>query len=164
MKPTRQRVAVMMSLAVAGAATLAAGPSASGTSSPRVGVVYGGRTSQGSPVWLRLRADRRAITILDFDWKVPASHCTNGRPMTMPENFDAADGFAPIKLHGGRFSGTIPEAVGAPDGSGSERFKLSIAVTDTTVHATFSATVHVNVATGGHYDCTLGRASLSADN
>jgi hypothetical protein len=162
MQSMQPRVALFV--CVAAAATLAISGGAAGKPARRVGVVYGGHTSQGAPVWLRLRDDRHAITNFDFGWRVSATHCTNGRPMVMPENFDAAFGFAPIKLHDGRFSGTIPERVGTPDGSGSERFTLSVTVTDATVRATFSARVHVNVDAGGTYDCTLGRASLTAVN
>lgn len=164
MESRRSRVTLSTCLALAAIATLGPAAGASGTSPRRVGVVYGGQTSQGAPVWLRLREDRRAIVTFDFDWRVSAAHCTNGRPMVMPENFDAAYGFAPIKLRRGHFTGTIPEDVNGDDGSGSERFTLSVTVTDTTVRATFSASVHIDTTAGGHYDCTLPRTSLRAVN
>lgn len=142
----------------------AALPTLGASAASKPGVVYGGTTSQGAPVWVRLSGNRRSIVELLFDWHVSGAHCTNGRAMTMPENFDKADGFPPIKLRNGRFSGTIPEDVGADDGTGSERFTLAIKVTDATVRATFSARVRVNVTTGGSYDCTLPRTTLSAVN
>lgn len=83
---------------------------------------------------------------------------------TRAADVHAAFGFHPIKLRRGRFSGTIPEDVEAPEGTGSERFTLSVTVTDAAVRATFSARVHVNVAAGGSYDCTLGRTTFSAVN
>lgn len=162
---SRRGYVLLLSTALALVVLLAISSGASGAARrPSPGLVYGGTTSQGAPVWLRLRADRQAISFLEFPWRAARSQCSNGQPMVMPENFDAAHGFRPIKLHDGRFDATIPERVGTPDGTGTERFTLAGTVTDAAVHATFSASVHVNAAAGGSYDCTLGRTTFAAVN
>lgn len=82
----------------------------------------------------------------------------------MPEDLGVDNGFRAIKLHGGRFSQTVPEQTAGRDGSGPETFAIAGTVTDAKIRGTFSASVTIHVTGGGQYTCTLPRTSFSAVN
>lgn len=151
-------------LAAIALCAFAALPALPASAAPKPGIVYGGHTKQGAQVWIRLRPDRRSIASLHLDWRASASQCTNGRPMVVPEDLGAENGFPALKLRGGRFAQTVSERSFGNDGSGPESFTIAGKVTDAKVTGTFSARVTIDVTGGGQYSCTLRRTSFSAVN
>jgi hypothetical protein len=159
----RKRLAVT-ALICALCASAAAPALDASASSPKPGIVYGGHTAQGAQVWVRLRPDRHAIASLHLDWRASAAQCSDGRPLVMPEDLGADNGFPALKLHGGRFSQTVSEHAFGADGSGPESFTLAGTVSDAKVKGTFSARVTIDLTGGGQNVCTLPRTSFSAVN
>ena len=84
-------------------------PALDASAAPKPGIVHGGHTKQGAQVWIRLRPDRRSIASLHLDWLASRSQCTNGRPLLIPEDLGAENGFPALKLHRGHFSQTVSE-------------------------------------------------------
>ncbi len=166
MRSMRLPAAVLAAALTASVALLVLGAGASGAASKaaKPGIAYGGHTSQGAPAWVLLRPDRRSIASLHLDWRASAAQCTNGRPLVMPEDLGAENGFPALKLHGGRFSQTVPEDAGGSDGTGPESFTIAGTVTGAAIRGTFSARVTINLTGGGQYVCTLPRTSFSAVN
>jgi len=151
-------------LAAIALCAFAALPALPASAAPKPGIVYGGHTKQGAQVWIRLRPDRRSIASLHLDWLASRSQCTNDRPIVMPEDLGAENGFPTLKIRHGRFSQTVSERAGADDGSGQERFTIAGTVSDAKIAGTFSASVTIDVTGGGSYTCTLPRTSFSAVN
>jgi hypothetical protein len=165
MMSIRRSAAVLACASLAIVASHTLGLSAASSKPPaKPGLAYGGHTAQGAQVWVRLRPDRRTIASLHLDWRASAAQCTDGRPLVMPEDLGADNGFPAIKLHGGRFAQTVPERAFSGDGSGPERFTIAGTVTDAAVRGTFSGQVTIDVQAGGQYVCTLPRTSFHAVN
>lgn len=151
-------------LAAIALCAFAALPALDASAAPKPGIVYGGHTKQGAPVWIRLRPDRRSIANLSLEWRASASQCTNGRPLAMPEDLGAENGFPALKLRGGRFSQTVSEHAFGAEGTGPESFTIAGKVTDAKVTGSFSARVTIDLTGGGSYSCTLPKTTFSAVN
>lgn len=144
--------------------TLFALPALDASAAPKPGIVYGGTTKQGAQVWIRLRPDRRSIASLHLDWRASAAQCTNGRPLVVPEDLGAENGFPALKLKRGRFAQTVSEHAFAADGSGPESFTIAGKATDAKIAGTFTARVTIDITGGGSYTCTLPKTTFSAVN
>lgn len=88
------------------------------TAAHRPGTVFGGLTSQGYPVTIRLKPNRRSVAEIDIGW---SADCTPNGSVTVPEQFTN------FPIAGGRFGDVF--TVKLPSDGGQDVFDYHLSGT-----------------------------------